>query len=56
MDIPNNVNYVIVEISGRQFWMEPSRWYDVNRIPIEVHLFSPLALPNRVPPQPTQPV
>ena len=36
MDIPNNVNYVIVEISGRQFWMEPSRWYDVNRIPIEV--------------------
>ncbi len=32
----NEINYVIVEISGRQFWIEPSRWYDVNRIPTEV--------------------
>lgn len=30
------MTYAIVEISGRQFWMEPLRWYDVNRIPIEV--------------------
>ena len=30
------VNYAIIEISGRQFWMEPFRWYDVNRIPTEV--------------------
>ena len=28
--------YVIVEISGRQFWMKPDRWYDVNRIPAKV--------------------
>ena len=32
----NEINYVIVEISGRQFWVEPSKWYDVNRIPTEV--------------------
>ena len=32
----NEIIYVIVEISGRQFWIEPSRWYDVNRIPTEV--------------------
>jgi len=36
MNIMNEINYVIVEISGRQFWIEPSRWYDVNRIPTEV--------------------
>ena len=36
MSIMNEINYVIVEISGRQFWIEPSRWYDVNRIPTEV--------------------
>lgn len=29
------VEYAIVEISGRQFWVEQSRWYDVNRIPAE---------------------
>jgi large subunit ribosomal protein L21 len=36
MSMMNEINYVIVEISGRQFWIEPSRWYDVNRIPTEV--------------------
>ena len=36
MNMMNEINYVIVEISGRQFWIEPSRWYDVNRIPTEV--------------------
>ena len=30
------MKYAIVEISGRQFWMEPGKWYDVNRIPTEV--------------------
>jgi|APDOM4702015118_1054815.scaffolds.fasta_scaffold453732_1 large subunit ribosomal protein L21 len=32
----NLIKYLIVEISGRQFWMEPDKWYDVNRIPSEV--------------------
>ena len=36
MGINNEINYVIVEISGRQFWVEPLRWYDVNRIPTQV--------------------
>jgi large subunit ribosomal protein L21 len=30
------IKYLFVEISGRQFWMEPDKWYDVNRIPSEV--------------------
>ena len=30
------MEYVIVEISGRQFWIENFRWYDVNRIPTKV--------------------
>lgn len=30
------MRYVIVEISGRQFWIENFRWYDVNRIPTKV--------------------
>lgn len=36
MKLLDKVNYAIVEISGRQFWIEPSKWYDVNRIPTEV--------------------
>lgn len=36
MEMHNQINYVIVEISGRQFWIEPLRWYDVNRIPTQV--------------------
>lgn len=32
----DEINYAIVEISGRQFWIEASKWYDVNRIPTEV--------------------
>jgi large subunit ribosomal protein L21 len=35
-DSDNPIKYLIVEISGRQFWMEPGKWYDVNRIPSEV--------------------
>nr|QYB18917.1 ribosomal protein L21 [Climaconeis sp.] len=29
------MKYVIVEISGRQFWIESGKYYDFNRIPIE---------------------
>jgi large subunit ribosomal protein L21 len=36
MSTVNEINYVIVEISGRQFWIEPLKWYDVNRIPTEI--------------------
>jgi len=34
-EVEKKVGYAIVEISGRQFWVEQSRWYDVNRIPAE---------------------
>lgn len=27
------MKYAIVEISGRQFWIETGKYYDVNRIP-----------------------
>ena len=27
------MKYAIVEISGRQFWVEKGRYYDLNRIP-----------------------
>ena len=26
------MKYAIVEISGRQFWIEPGKYYDFNRI------------------------
>ena len=28
--------YAIVEISGRQFWIEEGKYYDFNRIPTEL--------------------
>ena len=28
------MKYAIVEISGRQFWIETGKYYDFNRIPI----------------------
>ena len=28
------MKYAIVEISGRQFWIETGKYYDLNRIPI----------------------
>jgi large subunit ribosomal protein L21 len=28
--------YVIVEASGQQFWLQPNRYYDLDRIPAEV--------------------
>ena len=30
------MKYAIVEISGRQFWIEKGKHYDFNRIPIEL--------------------
>ena len=30
------MKYAIVEISGRQFWIEKGRYYDLNRIPIDL--------------------
>merc|ERR1712151_1081427 len=31
-----SMKYAIVEISGRQFWIEIGKYYDFNRIPIEL--------------------
>ena len=30
------MKYAIVEISGRQFWIENGKYYDFNRIPTEL--------------------
>lgn len=30
------MKYAIVEISGKQFWIETGQYYDLNRIPIEL--------------------
>ena len=30
------MKYAIVEMSGRQFWIETGRYYDFNRIPTEL--------------------
>ena len=30
------MKYAIVEISGRQFWIETGKYYDFNRIPAEL--------------------
>ena len=30
------MKYAIVEISGRQFWIETGKYYDINRIPTEL--------------------
>lgn len=30
------MKYAIVEISGRQFWIESGKYYDFNRIPINL--------------------
>jgi len=31
------MKYAIVEISGRQFWVENKKYYDLNRIPTKVN-------------------
>ena len=30
------MKYAIVEISGKQFWIETGKYYDFNRIPTEL--------------------
>ena len=30
------MKYAIVEISGRQFWIETGKYYDFNRLPMEL--------------------
>ena len=30
------MKYAIIEISGRQFWIEIGKYYDLNRIPIPI--------------------
>ena len=30
------MKYAVVEISGRQFWVETGKYYDLNRIPTEL--------------------
>ena len=30
------MKYAIVEISGRQFWVETGKYYDLNRIPTDL--------------------
>ena len=30
------MKYAIVEMSGRQFWIETGKYYDLNRIPTEL--------------------
>ena len=30
------MKYAIVEISGRQFWIEKDKYYDLNRIPTDL--------------------
>jgi large subunit ribosomal protein L21 len=44
------MKYAIVEISGRQFWLETGKYYDLNRIPTilgqEIHLNRVLLVNN----------
>ena len=35
-NILKSMKYAIVEISGRQFWIEIGKYYDFNRIPTEL--------------------
>ena len=30
------MKYAIIEVSGRQFWVESGKYYDLNRIPTEL--------------------
>jgi large subunit ribosomal protein L21 len=34
--VRSSIKYAIVEISGRQFWIETGKYYDFNRIPTEL--------------------
>lgn len=30
------MNYAIIEVSGRQFWVEPEKYYTVNHLPLKL--------------------
>ena len=30
------MDYAIVEISGRQFWVEPKKYYTINHLPLKI--------------------
>lgn len=30
------MEYAIIEISGRQFWVEPEKYYTINHLPLKV--------------------
>tara|TARA_B110000967_G_scaffold88901_1_gene91488 strand:+ start:2170 stop:2487 length:318 start_codon:yes stop_codon:yes gene_type:complete len=32
------MKYAIVEISGKQFWVEKDKYYDLNRIPAKINV------------------
>jgi large subunit ribosomal protein L21 len=34
--VPATAPYAIVEASGQQFWLQPNRYYDIDRLPAEV--------------------
>ena len=35
-DAPDTGTYAIVEASGQQFWLQPNRYYDLDRLQAEV--------------------
>ena len=35
-DAPTSGAYAIVEASGQQFWLQPNRYYDLDRLGIDV--------------------
>ena len=36
-ETPQDKTYAIVEASGKQFWLQPNRYYDLDRCPAEVN-------------------
>ena len=36
-ETPQDQTYAIVEASGKQFWLQPNRYYDLDRCPAEVN-------------------
>ena len=36
-ETPQSENYAIVEASGKQFWLQPNRYYDLDRCHAEVN-------------------
>ena len=36
-ELPQDKTYAIVEASGKQFWLQPNRYYDLDRYHAEVN-------------------